>query len=184
MKKKGRKCHVRTGCSYTVPPLGGDQRRKPQRVLLFIDDVDEPQNLNNKETVKKRLCAVSADVGAFDVQKRKPSRYQSWRAASTGLLWCRWPPWRSRWWRQQCSESQKRAVWGRRRLAARRLTLWTKNTKLTHSLYLLSLRQSLKVQKIRLHTNINLKDSLCVLLYLSNQDSLTLSQKEQWGLLW
>ncbi len=46
------------------------------------------------------------------------SRYRSWRAESTALPWCRWPPWRSRWWRQQCSESQRRAVWGRRNLYA------------------------------------------------------------------
>lgn len=96
------------------------------------------------------------------MQGRKPSWYQSWRAASTGLLWCRWPPWRSRWWRQQCSESQKQAVWGRRRLAARLLTLWTKDTKLTHSLYLISLWQSFKLQKIRPNTQIKSKDSLTI----------------------
>lgn len=53
------------------------------------------------------------------------SHYRSWQAASTVRPWCRWQPWRSRLWRQQCSESQKRAVWGKRRLAARQLTLWS-----------------------------------------------------------
>ncbi len=67
-----------------------------------------------------------------------PSNYQSWQAASTVRLWCRWPPWRIRWWRQQCSESQRLAVWGRRRLAARLLTLWSKQTHTSQTFFIVN----------------------------------------------
>lgn len=52
--------------------------------------------------------------------------YRFWRAASTAPLLSQWPPWRSRWSLQQCSESQRWAVWGRMQWAARLLTLWPK----------------------------------------------------------
>lgn len=76
------------------------------------------------------LC--TRDVGLYhwsrredqDTDKNMLHSHQSSPAASTALPWCRWPPWRNRWWRRRCSESQKWAVWGKRRSAARRPSLW------------------------------------------------------------
>lgn len=155
-RKEGLEGREHTDCSCKVQPLGGGQ----SSFCLMMKWMNQTTLIIKKPHAGATVRGWRR--GECDMQKRKPGWYQSWRAASTGLLWCRWPPWRSRWWRQQCSESQKQAVWGRRRLAARLLTLWTKNTKLTHSLCLISLWQSFKLPKIRPYTHRKSKHSWTV----------------------